>query len=117
VARILTAANLHNRPQEHLWIIALDSSNNIVGIFEGGRGSVGSAAFSPRTIIQPLLTVNASAAILAHNHPSGNLKPSDSDIETTKELNEFLKVVDIMLLDHVIISRNGYKSLKVGGLF
>jgi DNA repair protein RadC len=68
--------------------------------------------FSPREIFKDALRYNASSVILIHNHPSGNPKPSDSDLRTTAELSRIGKELGIQILDHIVIGRNGYESIS-----
>jgi len=64
----------------------------------------------PKTIFSRALTLGASGIILSHNHPSGNLKPSQSDIKLTKKINDGCKILELVCLDHIIIANGGYYS-------
>jgi DNA repair protein RadC len=81
----------------------LDSKHQVLAWQEMFRGSVNRATVHPREVVKEALSLNASAIILAHNHPSGNSTPSPEDIELTKKLQEILKVIDVRVLDHLII--------------
>ena len=74
-------------------------------------GSLTASVVHPREVILPAIEHGAVALILAHNHPSGDLKPSDEDVKITEQLKEACELVGIDLLDHLIITNKGYKSL------
>jgi len=77
-------------------------------------GGLNSNLLHPREVFRPALEHNAYACILIHNHPSGDPTPSQEDIETTKELVQASQILHIPLLDHLIVGKNSYKSLKIG---
>ena len=70
----------------------------------------------PRKILERALYHNARALVFAHNHPSGNISPSEKDIELTKEMKEFFKIADIYVLDHIIITKDSYFSFLEEGI-
>ena len=74
-------------------------------------GTLDSSLVAPREVFKPALEYCAAAIIIAHNHPSGNLKPSDADIEVTKNLIEAGKIIGIEILDHILIGEEKFKSL------
>jgi len=75
----------------------------VLGISSISRGGIVGTVIDPRIIFQYALKANATQLILAHNHPSGSIKPSDADISITKKIKEGARQLDIMLLDHLII--------------
>ena len=83
---------------------------------EAFRGTVGQTAVYPREIIKRTLQVNASALLLAHNHPSGCLTPSRADELLTKSLKQALESIDVRLLDHLILCKTGSYSFAKSGL-
>jgi DNA repair protein RadC len=96
---------------EEFWIMMLNSANGVIGkamISKGGRA--GTIA-DPKVIFKTALERNAAYLILFHNHPSGNLKPSDEDIRITKKLIEAGKTLDLYVLDHLIVAGDSYLSL------
>ncbi|MDR0486371.1 MAG: DNA repair protein RadC [Elusimicrobiota bacterium] len=101
---------------EKVYLLLLNSSNHIFANKELEIGTVNKSYIIPRKIIQTSLKENAAAAILAHNHPGGNLKPSQNDLDATKELKRGFELVDIVLLDHIIVSGKEYFSFKEYGL-
>lgn len=88
-------------------VIYLDNDNRIIDIVDMARGSVNQAYPIIREILHKALQKYASAIVCVHNHPSGNLKPSEQDIVFTRRLMTGCKSLDIKLLDHIIISLNG----------
>jgi DNA repair protein RadC len=103
--------------EENLWLITLDTKNNITGIFTVSTGSLNSSIVHPREIFKRAVLQNAASIIICHNHPSGDPTPSQEDINTTKRIYDAGKILGIELLDHVIIGDNKYTSLKEKGVF
>lgn len=103
--------------EENLWLITLDTKNNITGIFTVSTGSLNSSIAHPREIFKRAVLQNAASIIICHNHPSGDPAPSREDINTTKRIYDAGKILGIELLDHVIIGDNKYTSLKEKGVF
>lgn len=105
-------------PQEYesFWCIYLDSQNRVMTAEEAFRGTVGQTAVYPREIIKRTLQVNASALLVAHNHPSGCLTPSRADELLTKSLKQALESIDVRLLDHLILCKTGSYSFAKSGL-
>ncbi len=107
---------IDNEPQEVFYILALDTKNRVIGLYEAFRGTVNASLVSPREVLQIALLHNANALAVAHNHPSGEPQPSLEDVTATHELNRACKLLDIDLLDHVVIGHNGrYVSLREQG--
>lgn len=84
-------------------VMFLDSSHGVIKYEEMFRGTINVASVYPREVVKEALYCNAAAVILAHNHPSGEAKPSKSDIAITKRLKDALALVDIIVLDHLVI--------------
>jgi DNA repair protein RadC len=97
-------------PHEEFWIVLLNRQNAIIGQKCVSIGGMSSTIVDPKIIFRIALQEKASSIILAHNHPSGNFKPSDSDKRITRILVESGKVLDLLVLDHVIISQDGFYS-------
>jgi DNA repair protein RadC len=89
--------------QEHFFIVTLSRSNETIGVHQVSLGGLSGTLVDPKIIFLHVLCAGASAVILIHNHPSGNMKPSDADIRLTKKLKEGAKELEIALLDHLII--------------
>jgi len=108
-------SNLESSPQEKFIVVALNTANDCVGVFEVTTGTMNASIVNPRDVFQRLLLVNAYTFICAHNHPSGHCNPSKTDIEATKRLAECGQIMGIELLDHLIIGDNCYFSFKEKG--
>lgn len=103
--------DMSNLKKEYLKGIYLNSRYQVLHEEIISIGSLTSNIVHPREVFGPALQHTAVAVIVAHNHPSGSLKPTDSDIEITKKLIEAGKVLGIELLDHLIIAKNKYSSI------
>lgn len=99
--------------QEQFCVAFLNKANKIIGISVISIGGITGTVADPRIILAIALKSLATGIILCHNHPSGNLKPSEADIQLTKKINSACNFLDINLLDHIIISpNNDYYSFK-----
>lgn len=101
---------------EQFKVLLLNRANKVLGLFEVSTGGISGTVADPKIIFTAALKGSASGIIVAHNHPSGNLKASQSDIELTKKLKEAGKLLEIQLLDHVIVTTEGYFSFADEGL-
>jgi len=104
--------SLQNESREVMLSTMLDAKNQVIGVYEVSKGSVISAAVSPREILKSALMSNSNSIILAHNHPSGDCEPSREDICLTEKIAQASDLVQIKLLDHIIIGYNSYCSLR-----
>lgn len=95
---------------ECFWVVQLTNSNRVLGISEVARGTTLGVQPNPKYILQLALLVNASAIIIVHNHPSGNLSISKSDVRETEKIQKLAKLMDVTLLDHIIISSESFVS-------
>lgn len=98
----------------------LSTKNEINAVYKVSIGNVRSALFNSREIYQAALLCNASAVIIGHNHPSGDITPSKEDIEVTQKIYEAGKIMCIPLFDHIIVGDRRYSrylSLKESGYF
>lgn len=102
---------------ESMVIIGLNRANEIVGFYKISQGGVSGTVADPKVVMQFALLSNSSAVILAHNHPSGSLRPSAPDIALTHKLDQAARLFDINLYDHIIITKNGTYSMKDQGDF
>ncbi|MDA9261950.1 DNA repair protein RadC [Flavobacteriales bacterium] len=107
---------LEDLPHEEFWIILLSRSNNIIDKQLIGRGGISETSVDIKLIFKKALESLASGIILTHNHPSGNLKPSQSDISLTKKVIEASNIFDIKVLDHLIIGDGNYFSFADEGI-
>lgn len=102
--------------QEILKLIMLDTKNNIIGIKDVFKGSLNTSIVHPREIFKEALKKSSSSIIICHNHPSGDPTPSKEDINITLRLKECSKIIGVDLLDHLIIGKGKFVSLKEKGI-
>lgn len=102
---------------EECKLMLLNRANKVLGIAQISRGGISGTVTDVRIILQYALKANASAIVLCHNHPSGNLQPSDADLKITSKLKEAAVIHDINMLDHLIITECGYYSMADMGCF
>ena len=107
----------HGRRNETVFLLCLDAKCKVLGCREMGEGSVNSAGVPIRRIVETALGLNATTAILAHNHPSGFALPSGEDIQTTHRVAAALSAVEITLADHIIVADGDYVSIAQSGLY
>lgn len=102
--------------QEEVKLLLLNQSNTVLGIYNLSKGGINSSLVDVRLILSVALKCLATGVILIHNHPSGNLNPSKSDLEIVKKLNESCKLLDTTLLDSIIITKESYISFGDDGM-
>ncbi len=122
-ARIVTPADLlphvrhyADRKQEHFLCASINGANEILNIRVVSIGLIDRSPVHPREVFADALSDRASAVIVAHNHPSGGVKPSRGDIDITAQLKAAGEIVGIELLDHIIFNRTGYFSFLENGI-
>lgn len=98
-------------PKEHLRGIYLDTHYRVIHDEIISIGTINSSVIHPREVLKPAIEYSAAAFVLVHNHPSGVATPSESDIEITKRIIEIGNLMGIHLLDHVIVTKNGFMSV------
>ena len=106
---------MHEQTEEHLYMVCLNTKLHMTSVFEVSHGNVNSSIFSVREILQKALLANAVNIVMMHNHPSGDPTPSRQDVTMTEKLKEAGEIVGIGVLDHLIIGRGRYISLKDRG--
>ena len=99
-----------DRKQEHFLSISINGANEIMNVRVVSIGLVNKSHVHPREVFADVISERASAVIVAHNHPQGELKPSEEDIKITKQLKETAKILGLSLLDHIIFNPKGYYS-------
>jgi DNA repair protein RadC len=104
-----------DRKQEHFLCATINGANEILNIRVVSMGLIDRSPVHPREVFADALTDRASAIVVAHNHPSGGLEPSPSDIDITAQLKDAGRIIGIELLDHIIFSRSGYFSFLEEG--
>ena len=109
--------HLRDRRREIFAILFLDTRHQVIHYDELFSGTLNGATVHPREVVRSVLEHNASAVILAHNHPSGIAEPSQSDATLTRRLRDALKLIDVRLLDHIVIGDGEFVSMSDRGLF
>ena len=113
----LLSAYFSGRSNEMVYLLCLDAKCKVICCREITEGSVNTAGISIRKVVDAALSSNATSVILAHNHPGGVAVPSGEDIHTTFQIYEALRAVDVILLDHVVVSDDDFTSMADSGLF
>lgn len=103
-------------PTEQVLVLFLDNANRLVEKVVLSKGAEGQSSIIPKRICRMALLNYATGIIVVHNHPSGDLKPSESDKAVTDKIEAACKTLDIRFLDHIIITNEGYFSFKTRGL-
>ncbi len=101
---------------EEFWLLSLSRSGNVISKTRVSEGGVSGTVVDPKRIFKYALDDLASGIVICHNHPSGNLKPSEQDIQLTKKIKEAGKLLDINMMDHLIITQGSYFSFADEGL-
>jgi DNA repair protein RadC len=104
-------------PHEEFWILFLNNSNKVIYKTQLSKGGITGTVVDIRLVFKMALEQNATSIILTHNHPSGKLQASDADIQITKKLKLAGQQLDIAILDHIIITENGFYSFQDEGIF
>jgi DNA repair protein RadC len=102
--------------QEEFKMLLLDRNNQLLGFYSLSKGGISGTVVDLKILFAVALKSKSSAIIIAHNHPSGNLKASNEDIELNKKIKSASKFLDILFLDHLIISNDGFSSFCDKGL-
>ncbi|MDT0688672.1 DNA repair protein RadC [Salegentibacter sp. F188] len=103
-------------PHEEFWIVYLNNSNKVLDQLQLSKGGITGTLVDVRITLRKALELGATAIILAHNHPSGNLNPSEADKQLTKKLKTASESLDIKVLDHIIVTEKSYFSFADEGL-
>ena len=101
--------------QEEFKILLLNRANEVLGIYPLSKGGITGTVVDQRLIFAVALKCNATGIIMCHNHPSGKLLPSEADITLTKSIGKCADLLEINLIDHLIITKNGYYSFSNEG--
>lgn len=102
--------------QEQFKVLLLNRANRVIGLYEVSSGGMAGTVADPKLIFSTALKACASSIILSHNHPSGNLKPSQADLDLTCKLKTAGMFLELKVLDHLIITFEGYYSFADEGL-
>lgn len=112
----LLKGDMMDLPKEEFWVLLLNRANRVAKKKRVSEGGVSGTVADPKIIYKMALEELASGIIVAHNHPSGNLQASQSDLDLTKKLKEAGKFLEIQLLDHIIIANQKYLSFADEGM-
>ncbi len=102
-------------PHEEFWVLLLNRSNKVITKFKLSQGGVSGTVIDVRLILKPAIENLASSIVLCHNHPSGNISPSDADETITRKVSESAEIMDIKVLDHLIITSEKFFSFADEG--
>ncbi len=115
-AAIVLQQQIGDLPTEEFWVMYLNQGNKIIKTEQISRGGITQTSVDLRIIFKRGIELMATAIILAHNHPSGNLTPSEADKNLTKKIIEASTILDIQVLDHIIVTQKDYFSFADEGL-
>ncbi len=93
--------------QEHFIALYLNQANKIIGYYHHSTGTINATMVDVEIVVAVALKTLAKSVIISHNHPSGNLQPSEADRQLTRRIKESLKLFDVMLIDHIIVTKGG----------
>jgi DNA repair protein RadC len=107
---------LEDLAYEEFWVLNLARNNTLISESKISEGGVSATVVDPKKVFNFALTAKASAIILCHNHPSGNLEPSKQDIDLTTKIKQAAQLLEIQVLDHIIVAGKSYYSFADEGL-
>ncbi len=107
---------IRHRQQEHFLAITLNGAGEVIHARTLTVGLLNASQVHPREAFADAITDRAAAVVFVHNHPSGSLEPSGPDLAITRQLMEAGELLGIQVLDHLIISKKGHRSLKMAGV-
>lgn len=123
VAKIITSRDAYDQLRGHMqdlnhevfWVMYLNNNNRIMGAEKISEGGITGTVIDVRILLHKALERFACGIVIAHNHPSGNLLPSEPDLKITRQIEQACKLLDVALLDHLIIAASGYYSFRDEG--
>lgn len=107
---------LQDLPYEEFWLLMLNRANKLIRKQLISRGGISGTVVDPKIIFRTAMEYYSTSIIVCHNHPSGNLQPSEADIRITKNIREAGRIMEIGLVDHLIITDTGYYSFADEGM-
>lgn len=113
---ISLVADIAGKQQEHFVCISLNGANEVIEKRIVTIGLLDKSPVHPREVFADVIADRAAAVIFAHNHPSGELQPSEADLRTHQQLTEAGKILGLRVLDHIIVTRKGHYSFQEAGL-
>lgn len=115
-AALILQQQIGDLPTEEFWVMFLNQGNRIIKTEQISRGGITQTSVDVRIVFKRAIELMATAIILSHNHPSGNLNPSESDKNLTRKFSEAAKYLDIQVLDHIIVTQKSYFSFADEGI-
>lgn len=112
----LLRGKMEDLPNEVFYLVTLNHSNSVISTEKISEGGICATVVDIRLLLKKAIEYSASAILVAHNHPSGNLKPSEQDIRLTKQIKQAANIMEICLVDHLIITSSGYYSFMDEGV-
>jgi len=112
----LIRIKLEDTSIENFFVLSFDVRNKFIGIDRISKGTVSASLVHPRETFKSAIRRHAAQIMIAHNHPSGDIEPSEDDIKITKRISEAGKIMGIELMDHIIVTKNNFYSFKHNGL-
>jgi len=109
-------SRIGDQPYEEFWIILLNKANRVIQKCSISEGGVSGTVVDPKKIFKYALDAHASSIICGHNHPSGNIQPSEADHKITRKIKDSGILLDIAVLDHIIVGRDSYYSFADDGM-
>lgn len=109
-AAVVQLADIRDKKQEYFVVLSLDGANRLIAKRIITIGTLTSSLVHPREVFSDAITDRAASVIVAHNHPSGNLRPSMADLEVTERLRRTAEVLGINFLDHIIVTKDSHKA-------
>jgi len=110
-------SEIEDYSKEHFFVVSFDVRNRILGIDKTSKGTLSASLVHPRETFESAIRRHAAQIIVAHNHPSGDCEPSEDDVRITKRLYEAGKIMGIELLDHIVVTKDNFTSLKDKNFF
>jgi DNA repair protein RadC len=98
--------------EEHFVSFHMDAKHKVIGYHVVSHGTLSSSLVHPREVFKAALLANSHSLIVAHNHPSGSLEPSEEDLQTTRQLIEAGRLLGVEVVDHIIVSSRGIQSIR-----
>ena len=112
----LLRGKMENLPNEVFYLVMLNHNNKVMATEKISEGGINATVVDVRIILRKAIECSASAILVAHNHPSGSLKPSEQDVRITKQIKQAANLMEIALVDHIIVSGSGYYSFMDEGV-
>lgn len=111
----LMKPEIGNLPHEEIWVLFMNRANEVIGKYKASEGGSSASVFDIKKILRNAIIARADGLIMCHNHPSGALRPSPQDSAITRKCMEACRMMDINLVDHVIVTTDGYYSFRDSG--